>query len=112
MAVPVPNIKPLQVQAGVAHYKYLGPIGTLGPVLTVDLTDIPERLRGGFGFRDQLYVTLQALLAADGIVIDPTSIVVLPAAPALPEYAQLTAAATNAAGLLQVLVETHHTIGR
>lgn len=112
MAVPVPNIKPTQKPRGVAHYGYLGPIGTLGPVLTIDLTGIPETLREDPAFDPQLYVTLQALLAADGIVIDPTSIVVLPAAPALPEYAQLVASATNAAGLLQVLVETHHSVGR
>jgi hypothetical protein len=112
MPIPVPNIKPLQIPNGVAHYKYLGPIGTLGPVLTIDLTAISDHLRSVIGFREQLYVTLQALLAADGIVIDPASIVVLPAAPALPEYAQLVASATNAAGLLQVLVETHHSVGR
>lgn len=112
MSVPAPSIKPLEIPNGVHHYKYVGPIGTLGPVLTIDLTGISERLRDVIGFREQLYVTLQALLAADGIVIDPTSIVVLPAAPALPEYAQLTAAATNASGLLQVLVETAHTAVR
>ena len=112
MAVPVPNIKPLEISFGVAHFRYLGPIGTLGPVLNIDLTDIPERMRSQIGFREQLYVTLQALNFADGINIDPTSIVILPAAPALPEYAQLDAVATNADGELQVLVETHHTIGR
>jgi hypothetical protein len=112
MAVPVPNIKPTVIPNGVAHYSYLGPIGTLGPVLTIDLTEIPERVRAGRGFADQLYVFLQPLAAADGIVIDPASIVVLPAAPALPEYAQLAVVAVNAAGLLQVLVETHHSIGR
>ena len=112
MAVPIPNIKPLQIPKGVAHYKYVGPIGTLGPVLTIDLTDMNERLRAVVGFREHLYVTLQALVAADGIAIDPASIVVLPAAPALPEYAQLTTVAVNAAGVIQALVETHHTNGR
>ena len=112
MAVPVPNINPLQIDGGVAHFKYAGAIGTLGPTLTIDLTDIPERLRGGAFFRDQLYITIQALLAADEIDVDISSLTVLPAAPALPEYAQLDATAVNAAGELIALVETHHSIGR
>ena len=112
MSVPIPNIRPTQIPHGVAHYKYVGPIGTMGPKLIVDLTDIPQRLRDVIGFREQLYITLQALNPASDIVIDAASVVVLPAAPALPEYAEFAATAVNPAGQLQVLVETHHTIGR
>ena len=112
MAVPTPNVQPTQIPGGVAHYRYQGPIGTVGPTLTIDLTDIPETLREDPAFRDQLYMTLQSFDAADGIVIDGANPVVLPAAPALPEYVQMPAVATNAAGVVQVLVETHHSIGR
>jgi hypothetical protein len=109
--VPVPNVKPLQIPKGVAHYLYRGAIGTLGPVLVVDLTAIPERIRDQPSFRDQLYVFIQAFNPADGIAVDAESVAVLPAAPALPEYLEFAAVATDDEGEIQVLVEAHHTIG-
>jgi hypothetical protein len=109
--IPTPNVKPLQIPKGVAHYLYRGSIGTLGPKLVVDLTEIPERIRDRPSFRDQLYVFIQAFNSVDGIAVDAESIAVLPAAPALPEYLEFAAVATNPAGEIQVLVEAHHTIG-
>jgi hypothetical protein len=109
--IPTPNVKPLQIPKGVAHYLYRGSIGTLGPKLVVDLTEIPERIRDRPSFRDQVYVFIQSFNSADGIVVDAESITVLPAAPALPEYLEFTAVATDDEGEIQVLVEAHHTIG-
>lgn len=112
MAVPSPSVKPTRIPRGVAHYLYRGPIGSLGPALNIDLTDILESVRVQDGFREHLYVFIQPLDAVDGISVDPVSIQVLPAEPAVPEYARLDMTSLNAAGQVQILVETHHSIGR
>jgi hypothetical protein len=111
MSVPIPNVKPLRIAYGVAHYSYTGEIGTLGPTLVVDLTSIPERIRSKPSFRAQLYVFIQAFDAAANVQIDSRSVTVLPAYPAVPEYLEFAASAADDAGGIQVTVEAHHTIG-
>jgi hypothetical protein len=61
MAIPVGAVKPLQVPGGTHTYVFNGPVGTTGPVLFIDLTDIPLRLRQDTNFQDMLYVVFKSL---------------------------------------------------
>jgi hypothetical protein len=114
MAIPVPAVKPLQVPGGTHTYVYSGAVGTVGPVLIIDLTEIPLRIRQDTNFQDMLYVVFKSLddnISAAGPAVltaanfnddgDDTN-------------AYLDVLVTAVAGTEQcmLVVEPRHTIGR
>lgn len=114
MAIPAGALKPLQVPGGTHTYVYNGEVGTVGPVLFIDLTDIPLRIRQDPNFQEMLYVIFKSLdndISAAGPAVltaanfnndgDDTN-------------AYLDVLVTAVAGTEQcmLLVEPRHTIGR
>lgn len=114
MAIPTPSVKPLQVPGGTHTYVYNDIIGTVGPILYIDLTDIPGRLREDPNFQEMLYVIFKGL-DDDITAVSPAVLAALnfgDDGAEINAWVQLNVTSAVGTALCMIIVEPRHTIGR